>query len=157
MCKRCQGHIFVYVDGLCGSEAFGCVCFAFVCESLGHFAEVSVEDALHAFAPRRCEFFVGLGDYGFEVGRKCGVKFAVNVLVLTIFETGVNFFGNGAIFFPYIRYIHCRTASGEVGLAIEANKTLGLVFVALAHGVHLGNIERITALTKNFVFEERCA
>ena len=146
--------IVVDLDGKRLGVALGGVGLAVDGESLGHFTQVGVENRLVALAPGGRNLLVGIGLHRVEVSFQDGVKFAVDMLLLPVVETGVHLLGDSAVTLPYIGDIEGRASGGEVGLAVETDIAVGLVEVTLADGEHLAQVERVAPLAENLILEE---
>ena len=79
------------------------------------------------------------------------------VLVLAVVEAGVNLLGHGAEVFDGPEDVDQRAALREIHLAVVTDKAVGLGVVAVIDGVHLGEVKTVSALTHDFVLDERSA
>lgn len=132
----------------------GGVALALIGEVGRFLTEIGIDYAFKSSLPRGGEFLAGLGVDTLEVALHAGLHLIVVMLLLSILQAGVSLLGHDAIFAPHIEHIVQAATLGKVHVAIVADESIGLVEIAVAHGVHLREVKLGATFAQNFIFHK---
>lgn len=159
VCERTDVDIVVDVDRQRGGERLGRVFLALIGESLGHRAEIFVQNGVETPFPSRRERLVrrfGAGlHHCVEVGFQHAREFVEIGFLGAVVEARVGFERDDAVVADAFRHVARGPAFGEVDLAVHADVFHGFLHERMADDPHFGEVHGGASRTQDFPFEER--